>query len=66
MADLERQLKAVEKEAKRKGGPLKRRFIVSEGVFENNGAMIDLTKVVSRQCRLCRLSIRVLSSGCAG
>jgi hypothetical protein len=49
MADLERQLKAVEKEAKRKGGSLKRRFIVSEGVFENNGAMLDLAKVVRCQ-----------------
>jgi hypothetical protein len=46
MADLERQLKLVEKEAKRKGGPLKRKFIVSEGIFENNGAMVDLAKIV--------------------
>ena len=50
MADLERQLKIVDKEAKRKGGPLKRKFIVSEGIFENNGAMVDLAKIVSR-CR---------------
>jgi 7-keto-8-aminopelargonate synthetase-like enzyme len=50
MADLERQLKIVDKEAKRKGGPLKRKFIVSEGIFENNGAMVDLAKIVS-QCR---------------
>lgn len=46
MADLERQLKAVEKEAKRKGGPLKRRFIVTEGLFENDGVILDLAKVV--------------------
>jgi serine palmitoyltransferase len=46
MEDLERQLRIVEKEAKRKGGPLKRRFIVTEGLFENNGAILDLAKVV--------------------
>ena len=49
MADLERQLKIVEKEARRKGGPLKRRFIVTEGIFENNGAMLDLAKVVRQR-----------------
>lgn len=48
MADLERQLKAVEKEAKRKGGPLKRRFIVTEGLFESDGVVLDLAKVVSK------------------
>lgn len=53
MADLERQLKAVEKEARRKGGPLKRRFIATEGIFENNGAMLDLAKVVRRDLNQC-------------
>lgn len=47
MEDLERQLQMVESEAKRKGGPLKRRFIISEGIFENDGALLDLAKVVS-------------------
>lgn len=47
MKDLERVLQNVEKEQKRKGGRLTRRFIVSEGVFENDGMMVDLPKVVS-------------------
>jgi serine palmitoyltransferase len=47
MKDLERVLQNVEKEQKRKGGRLTRRFIVSEGVFENDGMMVDLPNVVS-------------------
>lgn len=50
MKDLERVLQNVEKERKRKGGKLTKRFIVSEGVFENDGMMVDLPKVVSRPC----------------
>lgn len=46
MADLEKVLKSVEREQRRKGGPLKRRFIVTEGVFENDGQMTDLATVV--------------------
>lgn len=52
MKDLERVLQNVEKEQKRKGGKLTRRFIVSEGVFENDGMMVDLPKVVSRYSRI--------------
>lgn len=48
MKDLERVLQNIEKERKRKGGKLTKRFIVSEGVFENDGMMVDLPKVVSR------------------
>jgi serine palmitoyltransferase len=47
MLDLERVLKAVDREQRRKGGPLKRKFIVTEGVFENDGEILDLAKVVS-------------------
>jgi len=47
MKDLERVLQAVERDNKRKGGKLKRRFIVAEGIFENDGMMLDLPKVVS-------------------
>lgn len=47
MIDLERVLKSVERDQRRKGGPLKRRFIVTEGVFENDGMILDLAKVVS-------------------
>lgn len=47
VADLERVLHAVEREHRRKGGKVGRRFIVTEGVFENDGAMLNLPKVVS-------------------
>ncbi len=47
MKDLERVLQAAERENKRKGGKLTRKFIVAEGVFENDGMMLDLPKVVS-------------------
>lgn len=49
LADLERVLKMVEKDAKRKGGPLKRRFIVTEGLFENDGVVTNIAKVVSNE-----------------
>lgn len=52
MKDLERVLQNIEKERKRKGGKLTKRFIVSEGVFENDGMMVDLPKVVSGILRL--------------
>ena len=44
---LENVLQAVDKEMKKKRNPLTRRFIVTEGIFENDGAMIDLPKIVS-------------------
>ena len=47
MKDLERVLQAVERETKRKGRKLTRRFVVAEGLFENDGIMLDLPKVVS-------------------
>jgi serine palmitoyltransferase len=43
--DLERVLQRVMKQYARK--PLTRRFIVTEGLFENVGDMVDLPKVVS-------------------
>ncbi|KAJ9118071.1 hypothetical protein QFC24_006343 [Naganishia onofrii] len=46
MEDLERVLKAVERDAKRKGGPLKRRFIITEGIFENTGVMANLPRII--------------------
>ncbi len=45
MADLERVLKKVVKEQGRK--PLTRRFIITEGLFENVGDVADLPKLVS-------------------
>ena len=46
MNDLERVLQNVEREQKRKGGKLRKKFIVAEGIFENDGMMLDLPKVV--------------------
>lgn len=43
---LEEVLQGVEKERIKKRLPLTRRFIVTEGIFENDGEMIDLPKVV--------------------
>ena len=48
MQDLERVLQGVDREMKRKKGKLTKRFIVAEGVFENDGMMLDLPKVVRR------------------
>ncbi|WWD20547.1 hypothetical protein CI109_105023 [Kwoniella shandongensis] len=46
MKDLERVLQNVERERKRKGGKLTKKFIVAEGIFENDGMMLDLPKVL--------------------
>lgn len=43
---LEEVLISVEKECKRKRLPLTRRFIITEGIFERDGAMTDLPKLV--------------------
>lgn len=45
MSDLENVLKRVTKEQKNK--PLTRRFIITEGMFENIGDVADLPKLVS-------------------
>jgi serine palmitoyltransferase len=44
MEDLERVLKKITKEQAKK--PLTRRFIVTEGMFENVGDIVDLPKIV--------------------
>ncbi|ORX41190.1 putative serine C-palmitoyltransferase [Kockovaella imperatae] len=46
MEDMERVMQQVEKERKRKGGKLTKKFIVTEGIFENDGMMVDLPKVI--------------------
>jgi serine palmitoyltransferase len=43
---LEEVLENVEKERKKRRAPLTRRFIVTEGIFEKDGAMVDLPKLV--------------------
>ena len=44
---LEEVLQTVEKERKKRKSPLTRRFIITEGIFERDGAMVDLPKIVS-------------------
>ncbi|KAG8956945.1 serine palmitoyltransferase component, partial [Tulasnella sp. 419] len=46
LKSLEEVLESVAKETKKKRMPLTRRFIVTEGIFENDGAMVDLPKLV--------------------
>ncbi|KAH8112777.1 serine palmitoyltransferase [Phellopilus nigrolimitatus] len=46
LKSLEDVLQSVEKERKKKRLPLMRRFIVTEGIFENDGALLDLPKVI--------------------
>ncbi|KIK09534.1 hypothetical protein K443DRAFT_671435 [Laccaria amethystina LaAM-08-1] len=43
---LEDALISVEKERKKRRGPLTRRFIITEGIFERDGAMADLPKLI--------------------
>jgi serine palmitoyltransferase len=61
MEDLERVLKQITKEQQKK--PLTRRFIITEGIFENVGDVSDLPKLVSAMLQIemggangCRLS----------
>ena len=48
LEDMQRVLERVVKEQAKK--PLTRRFIVTEGLFENVGDMADLPKIVSTPC----------------
>ena len=45
---LEDVLVSVEKERKKRRAPLTRRFIVTEGIFEKDGTIADLPKIVCR------------------
>ncbi len=49
MDDLERVLQRIVKEGQ--GKPLTRRFIVTEGLFENVGDMVDLPRVVEMKMK---------------
>ncbi|KAH9025900.1 pyridoxal phosphate-dependent transferase [Lactarius hengduanensis] len=46
LKSLEDVLLTVEKERRKCRGPLTRRFIVTEGIFEKDGAMVDLPKLI--------------------
>ena len=69
MKDMERVIQQVERDRKRKGGKLTKKFIVTEGVFENDGMMSDLPKIVrlstpqeSAAYPFCRLSSNTSTS----
>lgn len=47
LKSLEEVLINIEKDRKKRRGPLARRFIITEGIFERDGAMVDLPKLVS-------------------
>ncbi|KAF8508713.1 serine palmitoyltransferase [Hysterangium stoloniferum] len=47
LRSLEEVLESVERERIKKRLPLTRRFIVTEGIFENDGAMVDLPKIIA-------------------
>ncbi|WBW70546.1 serine palmitoyltransferase complex subunit [Schizosaccharomyces osmophilus] len=47
MKDLERILQELENDFQRHNRPLTRRFIITEGISENLGDMVDLSKVVA-------------------
>ena len=50
LTSLEEVLLSIEKERKRRRGPLTRRFIVTEGIFQKDGTMVDLPKLVCISC----------------
>ena len=47
LKSLEDVLLSVEKERRKRREPLTRRFIVTEGIFEKDGAMVGLPKLLS-------------------
>ncbi|KAG6332951.1 hypothetical protein ID866_6136, partial [Astraeus odoratus] len=46
LRSLEEVLISVEKERRKRGGPITRRFIITEGIFERDGEMVDLPKLI--------------------
>ncbi|KAG8710392.1 serine palmitoyltransferase component [Ceratobasidium sp. 395] len=46
LKSLQDVLESVDRESKKKGAKLTRRFIVTEGIFENTGQMVDLPKLI--------------------
>lgn len=48
LKSLEEVLEGVEKERRKRRTPLTRRFIITEGIFERDGVMVDLPKLVRR------------------
>ncbi|KAI0062481.1 serine palmitoyltransferase [Artomyces pyxidatus] len=46
LKSLEEVLESIEKDRRKRKAPLTRRFIVTEGIFEKDGAMVDLPKLI--------------------
>ncbi|KAH9983383.1 serine palmitoyltransferase [Russula compacta] len=46
LKSLEDVLQSIEKERRKRRGPITRRFIITEGIFEKNGAISDLPKLI--------------------
>lgn len=46
MEHLDEVLHTMDRERRKKRGPLTRRFIITEGIFDNDGTMSDLPKLV--------------------
>ncbi|KAI0048661.1 serine palmitoyltransferase [Auriscalpium vulgare] len=46
LKSLEDVLESVQRETRKRKLPLTRRFIVTEGIFEKDGAMVDLPKII--------------------
>ena len=46
MKNLEEVLDGINKESRKRRAPLTRRFIITEGIFERDGSMADLPKLV--------------------
>ncbi|CAE6337389.1 unnamed protein product [Rhizoctonia solani] len=46
LKSLQEVLESVDRECRKKGSRLTRRFIVTEGIFEGSGQMVDLPKII--------------------
>jgi serine palmitoyltransferase len=46
ISSLESVLQQIVRDDKRRRGPLTRRFIITEGIFENDGARVDLARII--------------------
>ena len=46
MKSLEEVLESISKESRKRRAPLTRRFIITEGIFERDGSMADLPRLV--------------------
>ena len=52
LGSLEEVLLSIDKERKKRRTPLTRRFIITEGIFQKDGVMVDLPKLVRTEYRI--------------